>query len=182
MESLEQFMRLDRLEEVLREYGEEVRNLYQDRLILHQHIASGKLLNGAEVILTVNGTRYTVSLNLQDYWKWVEYDTKPHWPPREAILKWIQIKPIIPRPDKRGRIPSPETLAFLIGRAMAGKSPNQLNLKNPFGGTTGTHDLDRAIKDVNAKFEDRIIYALTEDADTIARVLTVQIKGEIAVE
>lgn len=173
-------IKLDALVEVLQEYGNEVRNLYQDRLILHGHIATGNLLNKVEAVVDVNGTKYEVSLDhLEEYWKWVEYDTKPHWPPRDAILKWIQVKPIIPRPDKKGRIPTPETLAFLISRAMAGKSPNQLLLKNPFGGTTGTHELEEAISALNAKYRDKIIYALTEDGESLARVIAIQLKGDL---
>lgn len=173
-------IKLEALEGVLQEYGNEVRNLYQDRLILHGHIATGNLLNKVEAVVEVNGTKYEVSLDhLEEYWKWVEYDTKPHWPPRDAILNWIRVKPIIPRPDNRGRIPTPESLAFLIGRAMAGKSPNQLNLKNPFGGTTGTHELEDAIADLNAKYKDKIIYALTEDGESLARVIAIQLKGDL---
>lgn len=31
-------------------------------------------------------------------------------------MNWISVKPIIPRPDSDGRIPTPKQLSFLIGR------------------------------------------------------------------
>lgn len=62
---------------------------------------------------------YTVSIDLNDYWKYVENDTRPHWPPRDAILNWVRIKPCIPRPDNKGRIPTQEQLAFLVSRKIA---------------------------------------------------------------
>ena len=100
---------------------------------------------------------------MADYWKFVEEDTKPHWPPLDAILSWIRVKPIIPRPDANGKIPTPATLAFLIGRAMAGKSPNQANCKNPQGGTTGTHDLRDTERAVIPMYVERLQEALHRD-------------------
>ena len=38
------------------------------------------------------------------------------FPPVGAIMNWISVKPIIPRPDENGKLPSPKQLAFLICR------------------------------------------------------------------
>ena len=149
---------------VLQDLARDAEEGYKDLLRQHDHIASGALLDSISTDIEVNGTTYTVWMNMADMWKYVEYDTKPHWPPRDAILKWISIKPVIPRPDKNGKIPSPQTLAFLIGRAMAGKSPNQANLKNPHGGTTGTHDFRTSRDGVVAFYTERLLEALHRDA------------------
>ena len=37
----------------------------------------------------------------------------------DRIRVWIRVKPIVPFPDSRGRVPSPDQLAFLIGRSIA---------------------------------------------------------------
>ena len=153
----------DELMAVLRDLADDVRRGYAESLESHDRRASGALIDTLRTTIEVRGTTYTVWLHLEDYWKYVEYDTKPHWPPRDAILRWIKIKPIIPRPDSRGRIPTPQTLAFLIGRAMAGKSPNQPYLKNPKGGTTGTHDLQRTLDAVLPAYEERLLEALQRD-------------------
>ena len=42
-------------------------------------------------------------------------------PPLAQLLRWIDAKGILPRPDAKGRVPSKQSLAFLIGRAIAEK-------------------------------------------------------------
>lgn len=162
-----ELINLDNLMTVLDEYGREVRNIYQDRLITSDRIASGGLLNSIEYIVEHSGTQYTVSLKLQHYWKYVEDDTKPHWPPLKKLLEWIQVKPVIPRPDSRGRIPKPEQLAFLIGRKIARE------------GTKGSHDLQDALDEVNARYRDRFAVAFHKDTSTLMKVLLGQIRGSM---
>ena len=94
---------------------------------------------------------YLVTITLADYWKYVEDDTKPHWPPVSAILEWIRVKPVIPRPDSRDRIPKPEQLAYLIGRKIAKE------------GTEGSHDLALSATECNRKYEPLIAEALAQD-------------------
>ena len=136
---------------VLRDYAAEVRNLYQDNLIRHDRIASGGLLNSAECRVNIGDRSYEVVMTLEDYWRYVEEDTRPHWPPVDAILRWIQIKPVIPRPDAAGRIPTPRQLAYLIGRKIARK------------GTEGSHDLADAVEEMNRRYADRLSEALGAD-------------------
>lgn len=149
---------------VLEDLAKDIRENYQDSLIRNGRWASGDLVESIYTEVEVRGSRYIVWLNMLDYWKYVEEGTKAHWPPRDAILSWIKAKPIIPRPDSRGRIPKPEQLAFLISRAMAGKSPNQANTKNPQGGTKGTHDLRKVKNAVLSMYEERLTEALHRDA------------------
>ena len=165
-------LQLDNLYDILVELGENVRRGYVNKLVKNGHPTQENTLAStvtSEVI--VKGTTYEVVLNLQDYWKYVEEGTRPHWPPISAIAHWIQIKPVIPRPDEKGNIPSQQSLAFLIGRAMAGKSPNQANCKNPQGGTTGTHDLKETTDALLGYYEDLIKEALERDVfDYIEKV------------
>ena len=136
---------------VLQEYAVAVRNLYQDRLILHDRIATGGLLNSCEVRVDYNGTAYEVKMELMDYWRYVEMDTAPHWPPPSAILKWIQAKPVLPRPMKNGKLPTPQQLAYLIGRKIA------------VFGTEGHPDLTDSVQDMDKQYEERIKAALVAD-------------------
>lgn len=144
---------------VLQEYGVEVRNRYQDRLILHDRIASGDLLNSLESHVEVNGTTYEVQLDLASYWRYIEMDTAPHWPPRDAILKWIQVKPVLPRPMKNGKLPTPEQLTFLIQRKIA------------VFGTEGKPDLTDTVEEMNKAFQERIAAALAADTANYIRKL-----------
>jgi hypothetical protein len=67
--------------------------------------------------VVVGDQAYEVSLTLQEYWKYIESGRQPgKFPPVKALLDWISVKPIIPRPDADGRIPTPKQLSFLIGR------------------------------------------------------------------
>lgn len=162
-----ELINLDNVASVLEEYGNEVRNEYQDNLVRHNRIASGDLLNSVEYQVVVDGTAYEVQLRLQDYWKYVEYDTKPHWPPVGKILEWINVKPVIPRPMENGKLPTQEQLAYLIGRKISQK------------GTQGSHDLDDAIKTINERYRDKLVIALHRDMEVLMKVLVGNIQGSL---
>lgn len=146
--------------------AEEVRMGYIKNLVRSGHptyFGRDRLTDTITANVTVDGHSFSATLRMNKYWEYLEEGTKPHWPPSSAIAKWIEVKPLIPRPDGAGRIPTPKQLAFLIGRSMAGKSPNQANLKNPNGGTTGTHGLERAKEEVIPRYYTLIEEALTAD-------------------
>lgn len=144
-------LNFDNVLKVLQDYAVEVRNLYQDNLIRHDRIASGGLLNSAECRVDVGDRSFEVVMSLEDYWRYVEEDTRPHWPPVSAILRWVQIKPVIPRPDAAGRIPTPKQLAYLIGRKIARE------------GTKGSHDLADTVAEMNNRYRERLSEALGAD-------------------
>ena len=151
-----------RLLAVLQDLAKDVETNYKEHLEQHDRIASGDLLRSISTEIEVKGTTYTVYLNLADYWKYVEEDTKPHWPPKDAIDKWIFIKPVIPRPDDKGHLPTPEQLSFLIRRKIAGLAPDGQGGYKP-GGTIGTHDLRDAKAEVLDKYEQKLLDALERD-------------------
>lgn len=108
--------------DVLDEYGKRVRNLYQDNLIRADKIATGGLLNSVEFSVEQYGRRFDVVLTLADYWKWVEDGRKPgKMPPPSAILKWVMAKPVIPKPNANGRIPTPQSLSWAIAKSIEKK-------------------------------------------------------------
>ena len=124
------------IQRVLETLGDQIIDVYRRKLYEGGSNASGLLGNSLSCIVKTEDGVYDLYISLQDYWKYVEYDTKPHFPPPQALLKWIEVKPVIPRPGKNGRIPTPKQLAFLIGRHI-----------NTFG-TTGTHDLQQTKDDL----------------------------------
>ena len=144
-------MNLTELHQVLQDYANDIRERYKDALANNGHIASKKLMDSIKTQVVVGEQAYEVTMTLEHYWKYVEYDTKPHFPPPDALLKWIEVKPVIPRPGKNGRIPTPKQLAYLIGRHI-----------NTFG-TTGTHDLQLTKDDINAWYQKRLSEALGHD-------------------
>jgi len=164
----ENSLTFDNLLAVLREYGEEAARLYKSKIQegrppYGSKSASGELLRSVQWQVNQNGQTFEVSLSLAEYWKYVEggakgKETSPfgavypaHFPPPKAILDWIDIKPVIPTPDKRGRIPSKKSLAFLIGRAI-----NRHGIE-PFPALTNT------VQELNIKYSARIAEAVTKD-------------------
>lgn len=90
--------------------------------------ASGELSKSIKGIVKQDGKWVIISIQMEDYWKYVENGTKPHFPPIDAIKKWITIKPVLPRPLKNGKLPTTNQLAYLIGRKIAQKG----TLPKPF--------------------------------------------------
>ena len=162
-----ELINLNNVMETLEQYAQEVRNKYQDNLIQDDKIASGNLLNSVEYQVVQNGMVYEVQLRLQDYWKYVEYGTKPHFPPVNKILEWIRVKPVIPRPNDKGDIPTPQQLAFLIARGISKH------------GTGGSEALEEALLDINAKYKDKLVIALHQDMETIMKVIVGDFQGHI---
>lgn len=154
------------LQAVLQEYIEELKIEYENNLLDSDRVASWDLINNIEIVTSFEGYDYWIGFNLKDYWKYVEYGTKPHFPPVDALLRWIEIKPVLPYPNSKGKLPTPKQLAYLIGRKISEV------------GTEGSHDLAEANKTIHQKYEELIQMALDEDImdniDTIVKVLFVK--------
>lgn len=155
------------LEAVLEEYGEGVRDTYRSYLESENVNASGSLSDSASVQVDVDGNVYEVSLNLKEYWKWIEGGRPPtekdgNGELRRAILEWIRIKPVIPRPFN-GKLPTEKQLAYLISRKIhtLGYEGKGL-LKRSIDDNEGYMDKIREAmaKDV-ALFADKIIFKVT---------------------
>ena len=158
---MDELLQLTNLEAVLREFADYFHNDYEQRLIAHDRYASGGLLDSIRTRVEVNGSGYEVTVTLKDYWRYVEEDTRPHWPPPSAILRWVEIKPTLPRPyTLNGKEVSPKSLAYLIGRKIAEK------------GTKGTHDMAAAKEDTLNAFRARLKEAVGHDVVNYIRRVT----------
>ena len=100
---------------------------YKQKMKDENHIASGNLYNTAKYKCSFDGKWFEVSFILDSTWRYLENGTKPHFPPLEAIEKWITVKHIIPSTDN-GRVPTTRQLAFLIARGISknGTKPTKL--------------------------------------------------------
>ena len=148
--------------EVLKEYAIELRNTLQDSYITDDRIATGDLLNSVEYIIEKDDRQIEVSLQLKEWWKYVEEDTKPHFPPPDAMLNYIKAKPILPKPDNNGKLPTPNQLAYLIGRKISEV------------GTTGTHNVRDTVRLMNERYEEKIGQAISEDINNELDVIIIQ--------
>lgn len=101
---------------VLNDFGKFLVEEYKDKLILNDVNATDTLYNSVTLLpIEVNGNFFEVKISLEDYWKYVEKGRLPgKWPPISAIEKWIEIKPVLPRPMDNGKLPTTQQLAFFI--------------------------------------------------------------------
>lgn len=110
----------ENLTEELKLWGELLASEYKDKLNNEGITASGKLANSVQVLFNNRGSLYEVSLQLESYWKQIEEGRGPtqndgNGELRQAILNWIRIKPVAPRPYN-GKLPTENQLAYLISR------------------------------------------------------------------
>lgn len=90
--------------------------LYRKELESKGVPASGALGDTASVEVEMNGTKLVVSLNLEHYWRYVEYGRRPgKMPPIDNIEEWIRVKPVVPN-AMNGKVPTSRQLAYLIAR------------------------------------------------------------------
>ncbi len=142
---------------VLEEYARQVEALYGESISRNGRIATGSLLSSVHVDVKRGARVIAVDFNAAKYWEYVENDTEPHWPPVDAIRKWVEIKLALPSAYASGR-PFPRdaairSTAFLVGRKIARE------------GTKGSHDLEETLRQVNAAYYQRLTDALVEDVD-----------------
>ena len=127
---------------------------YKKAIIDNGHNASGNLVNTASYKIKWDGKWFELYFNLQDYWKYLENGTKPHFPPVEAIEKWITVKHIIPTTNS-GRVPTTKQLAFLIARGISknGTKPTKLLQKT----IDGSDDLiDSIVNEFTKQLQEEI--------------------------
>lgn len=117
-------MELKGIKEITDSFVNELKN----RLAENKTNATGDLSNSIKGLVKYDGKYLTVSIRLNEYWRYIENGTKPHFPPIDAIKKWISVKPVLPRPLKNGKLPTTNQLAYLIGRKIAKKG----TLPQPF--------------------------------------------------
>ena len=116
--------------------ADQIVEIYRAQLDEKNINASGKLRDTVETVVEIRGNKIVISLNLQDYWKFVEEGRPPGgYPPPNLIENWVKIKPVIP--DARsGKIPSDRQLVYLISRKIAtkgyeGRFPLKTTLEDP---------------------------------------------------
>lgn len=111
----------ENLTSVLNDFGKFLVEEYKDKLILEDVNASDNLYNSVTYMVERNNTTYEVKLNLMHYWKYVENGRRAgaKMPPISAIEKWIEVKPVLPRPMANGKLPTNKQLAYLIARKIS---------------------------------------------------------------
>lgn len=118
------------------------------------HYASGNLVKNARYLTAFDGRYFEITFVLEDYWKYLENGTRPHFPPVDKIQEWIRVKRVVPK-AVNGRIPTTKQLAFLIGREISknGTQPTKLLQKT----IDGCDDLlEKMIDIITSQLEEEI--------------------------
>lgn len=148
------------LEPLVREYASEFERIYKERLREDDFKATGNLINSIETKVKVGDDYYSITFFAKDYFKWVEEGRKSgKWPPREAILKWIRAKKILPHPDREGNLPTENQLAFLIQRSI-GENGTIKRFEY-----AGSHIVAETVEQLNEQYLPLFQEALAEDAE-----------------
>lgn len=144
----------DILLRILRQYGDDIINEYRRKLYTGNHNATGLLGNSISITVNAEDGIYEVNLNIQEYWKYLEYGRLPgKFPNIDAIRKWIQVKPVIPY-TYNGKLPTLNELTFLISRKIANK------------GIEPTYYLNRTLDEINMQpLEDAVTQSLEQKLD-----------------
>lgn len=158
----EETLKLTRTIEVLNEYAQAWANAYKAELIAEGKRATGDLIRSVSGEVVIENDVYSAVLNVADYYKYVEWGRKKggKMPPISAILKWVQVKPVIARPNTlTGLVPTQEQLAYAIAKSI------QQN------GIKPTYALRETNNATFNAFEQRLKDALTEDLEGTAYTL-----------
>ena len=161
---------------VLNEFAQAICEAYKSGLQKYDAIASRELLNSVTVnTATVDSSgMMKVSINLMDYWKFVEAGRKAygkegykgHLPPIKAIEDWIVWKHIIPGDTKSG-VPSYAALTPNLDGLNVAKNTNSLAwaiaTKIAQDGIKPKPILADSVKETLENFKDRISEALAKD-------------------
>lgn len=158
---METLLEFTNVQEVLQRYAKDIDTRYKEVLADKDHIASWDLYNSIKTQVEVGEREYLVTMRLLDYWKWLEHGSEPHWPPVKALIRWIEVKPVIPRPLGNGKLPTTKQLAYLIGRKIATV------------GTEGTHGLEKSKNQITPFYLEEIQKALAKDVRAYVRKMVV---------
>lgn len=183
-----ELIQFDNLRAVLEEFAQEFKDQYRAGLLAHDRITrDGHQLvdsvdaNTVQAMIREGDEAWTVTINLMEYWKYVEEGVQgtknpgspyrnPGWKAYPHILNWVEIKPVLPRPNSRGVRPSNRSLAYLITREIAGDHPRHPTKDNKApGGTRGSHDFKTAQETTIERFRVRIRVAMIKDVQNYVR-------------
>ena len=147
-------MKFSRTYALLNSFGNTLISRYRDKI---SEYASGKLYKTIDYTITSKSDSYLVTINLEDYWKFIEKGRRAgaKMPPVSAIENWIKIRKIIPRPvtlkSGKQRVPTIQQLAYVIARSISRKGI----APRPF--------MRETIEDTIETFKDKLSAAVRDD-------------------
>ena len=145
----------------LQPFADKVLQMYRQELQNQSINASSTLSQTATSTVNMDGTRLVISLNLEPYWKYVEYGRRAgKMPPIDAIARWITIKPIVPNPIN-GRVPDTRQLAFLIARKIGREG---IEGRKPISNIAYSDTMESLINDIKSAIVGQLKEQLLNEA------------------
>ena len=146
--------KFSRTEALLNSFAQTIVNRYREHI---SEYASGKLYKTIDYTITSKSDSYLVTINLEEYWKFIENGRRAgaKIPPVSAIENWIKVRKIIPRPvtlkSGKTRVPTVKQLAYVIARSIArnGIAPRQF--------------MRESIEDTLSDFQSKLSAAVRKD-------------------
>lgn len=159
-------LKYENLIRVLNEYGQELVNLYKNKLSANNVNATGNLSNSVKYLLKNKNNIYEIDLELADYWKYIEDGREAgKFPPISKIENWIKVKPILPT-ARKGKLPTEKQLVYLIARKIAGMDDKDGTSKPTEQTRKGIQPrpfLANSVEELNRIYFDKIEEALSID-------------------
>lgn len=145
------------LTQAIQDLVDSIADIYRQNL--ESSKATGNLQN-FQTHITLNDTTLSVSFELEDYWKYVEYGRGPgKQPPIDKIEEWVRVKPIIPDPIN-GKIPDTRQLAYLIARKIGREgTPAQ----HPLSNTMWSEEVNILINAIKRNISEQVYKYITSD-------------------
>lgn len=145
----------------IEQIARELLQAYTDAIKNSNHSASGTLEAKAKSTVEFDGRYFDVYFILQDYWKYLERGTKPHFPPIQAIEEWIRVKRLVPTTNN-GRVPSTKQQAYAIARSISiNGTPATNTLKKSLDGSDDL--IDKLVEVITQQLTDEV----NEEIDTL---------------
>lgn len=136
---------------------------YKAQLKSDDRVATSKLYDSVKalqenIVFTVvdDTDRFEIYLQMEDYWKYIESGTVPHWPPSGALMDWVKVRrsSLLERFKGNGkRLPTDKQLEFLVRRKIA-----------QFG-TEGKPSLKMTLDEANKFWTAKIGEAIAKDVN-----------------
>lgn len=170
---MEETMNFEHTIAVLENFAEELAEVYMNKLVAHDHYASGELWKSVKPLpIVVVGGRVTVQLEMAWYWKIIEEGLKPSGFYKnpgnfggvfKGIMNWLSVKPTLPTHNYNNKLPNgskPKTRDDEL-KPIAAAIAHSILKK----GTRGTHLLRESVEETVASFEEAIREAISQDVD-----------------
>lgn len=120
----------DNLKVAMEKYGEELIIELAAQLRTADKVATGNLVRSLDYDLIEALNTIVVNIKAENYLTYVDGGRRrgKKAPPQEAILKWVNVKPLPRWRDKKGRFISKKSQAFLIARSISKKGIKPTNV------------------------------------------------------